>query len=233
VRWGVAVLALAGCYGPHVESADGGADGRAADAPGGAGDGAADDAGGAGDGTPSDGATNVDVLGTPDGVAGPCFGAINGSSCSGGICLDKACATTICFIQTNFYDDGDLDPANSCQRCEPSTSRTEWTPRSDGSMCSGAAIGKCRGGACCTGCWDGFSCVAGTLPSKCGDGGDACAFCEGSCECNTTLCPSQGDLYRVAACNSGNCDTSPTGICCGGDDAGTCGGSCSTSSGCF
>src|SRR5207245_3991218 len=42
----------------------------------------------------------------------------------------------------------------------------------DGQPCSVSA-GLCYGGICCTGCWDGATCAAGTTIGACGTGGAA------------------------------------------------------------
>jgi hypothetical protein len=37
-----------------------------------------------------------------------------------------------------------------------------------------SAVGRCHAGACCTGCWTGTACVAGTAEAACGKAGAAC-----------------------------------------------------------
>ena len=49
----------------------------------------------------------------------------------------------------------------------------------DETPCSSeGAIGLCRAGACCTGCWDGGTCHGGDEPVRCGAGGQLCVLCE-------------------------------------------------------
>lgn len=58
------------------------------------------------------------------------------------------------------------------------------TPREDAGVDSGhepppdAAEPPCMAEECCTGCWDGTACRAGTDDAACGSGGAACTACE-------------------------------------------------------
>jgi alpha-tubulin suppressor-like RCC1 family protein len=50
--------------------------------------------------------------------------------------------------------------------------------------------GRCRDGACCTGCWNGSSCEGGGSAAACGSGGDDCASCGGDQSCVAGACVS-------------------------------------------
>lgn len=58
------------------------------------------------------------------------------------------------------------------------TARCFYTPTQEGTECfTGTAPGKCYGGKCCDGCWDGSSCFGGTTDALCGKEGARCADC--------------------------------------------------------
>lgn len=50
--------------------------------------------------------------------------------------------------------------------------------------------GRCRGGACCFGCWNGSACVPGTTGGACGRGGNDCAECGAGESCRANACVS-------------------------------------------
>jgi hypothetical protein len=59
----------------------------------------------------------------------------------------------------------------------------------EGAVCTTPrGSGICRGGNCCTGCWDGTACRGGTTGTACGVGGGACRSCEDGVECSSDLC---------------------------------------------
>jgi hypothetical protein len=86
----------------------------------------------------------------------------------------------------------------------------------DGTPCQSAAgdPGQCRESACCTGCWDGVACIPGTEREDCGRAGGDCVACEGTCECDLALCPSEGDTFTGADCVEGTC-MPVAASCCG------------------
>lgn len=63
---------------------------------------------------------------------------------------------------------------------------------SDGTACSSWAgsAGQCRGGTCCTGCWNGSACVQGTDVSGCGARGALCVSCNDGNACTDDACTS-------------------------------------------
>jgi hypothetical protein len=156
------------------------------------------------DGTPCDdgnACTTGDVckLGVCGGTPQTCD---DGLACTADSCNpDGTCAHAIttgsCAIDGACYAADATSPANQCQQCEPGSSQTGWTPKSNGSACgdgNGCTCqdGICRGRAgdnnlCCTpttcqamgkdcgqisdGCGGTLSCGSCTAPATCGGGG--------------------------------------------------------------
>ena len=86
-------------------------------------------------------------------------------------------------------DDGNPCTAERCDDSrDPPLCLSE--PVADTTACDDGGPGRCFSGACCTGCWDGGSCVGGDTATACGNAGGDCSTCE---------CPR-------AACVSGSCD---------------------------
>src|SRR5262249_40924535 len=56
--------------------------------------------------------------------------------------------------------------------------------------------GRCFGGECCTGCWDGKSCRAGTALDACGSLGEFCQTCA----------PFPGDTCGAYNCSKNYCE---------------------------
>ena len=155
------------------------------------------------------------------GGKGKCYGGI---CCTG--CYDKV--TMKCLPGTDpaaCGSGGDFCtscpvPADSCSSplCSSGTCGLTSSPV-DGTPCPGAP-GKCYGGVCCTGCWDGTTCLLGTDIAACGTGGEICI------NCSKTGC-------QVGSCQVGTCAVTPAAdgtLCPGsGPPGGTChGGSCCT-----
>ncbi len=82
----------------------------------------------------------------------------------------------------------------ACGPCEL-CSRGRCEPLADGERC---ATGTCHEGACCEGCWDGTSCLAGDDVSTCGSAGVACAVCDGFSDCGADGCILPVDVGGVA-----------------------------------
>jgi len=81
----------------------------------------------------------------------------------------------------------------------------------EGSVCSsGAATGTCRAGACCTGCWDGVACNAGSSVTSCGRNGGACGACN------------DGNVCTTDSCTAGSCAVAPVGSGAPCDDGNVC-----------
>jgi MYXO-CTERM domain-containing protein len=72
---------------------------------------------------------------------------------------------------------------------------------------SRGVAGTCRGGVCCTGCWDGTRCVGGRSATGCGLGGGACRSCVDTDACSSDVCTdgvcSNPDAPRGTRCDDG------------------------------
>ncbi len=116
------------------------------------------------------------------GAAGQCR---SGECCTGcwfaGACMPgntvAVCGTggAIC----NACDDGDPCTTDTCTSAKACQSVPD-----DTATCPG---GACHAGVCCTGCWDGSTCQAGTTNAVCGTGGGDCATCGGA-DCPSSRC---------------------------------------------
>jgi hypothetical protein len=87
--------------------------------------------------------------------------------------------------QSGIQDDGEDEcAAGPCERpvCSNGTCSTE--PLQDGDPCPG---GICHQDSCCTGCWNGKTCLPGTDQKACGNSGDSCSNC-GSGQCVNKTC---------------------------------------------
>jgi hypothetical protein len=102
-------------YGPHYEPVETTCDGLDNDC-----DGEVDENADCDDGVPC----------TYDWCEGGCMHALVGGNC---------------LIAGECYGDGQVNPANECQVCDPALSETEWSPRPNGTACAG---GTCQEGAC-------------------------------------------------------------------------------------
>lgn len=85
-------------------------------------------------------------------------------------------------------------PCGECQRCNDETGACEAVELLRCETADGA--GLCRSGACCTGCWDGAACVAGTETAACGLSGFACDTCSGRCAGG--VCGARSALRAIA-----------------------------------
>ena len=134
-----------------------------------------------------------------------CTGCWTGSSCSGGT-TTSSCGTS----GANCTSCSTSDP---CKTATCSGGSCTTTNKANGTTCPG---GKCYSGSCCTGCWTGASCLAGTSPLSCGSGGVACFGCP-SGECQTATC-SAGTCGLTTASNGTSCTGGKcySGSCCTG-----------------
>ncbi len=147
--------------------------------------------------------------------AGACIA--DDTACDSGMYCDLAmgCVTgDPCSSDSDCPDDG-----NTCTNVGCDLGRGICVPAAvvDGTACtdSTGANGRCRASVCCTGCWDGGACIAGTDDAQCGNGGDRCAGCDDGNPCTADSCT-----------GAGRCTTTPTAGTCPG---GTCaGGTCCT-----
>jgi hypothetical protein len=90
--------------------------------------------------------------------------------------------------------------------------RTGTCAGADGSTCTvaGVGAGRCYGGVCCPGCWDGMRCRSGRGATACGVAGGMCASCSDDDLCTTDVC-------TAGVCTNPN---APTGTAC--DDGAYC-----------
>lgn len=81
----------------------------------------------------------------------------------------------------------------------------------EGSACTaGGVTGTCRSSACCTGCWNGAACLAGSDLTGCGIRGGLCATCN------------DGNACTNDTCSAGTCGATPAGSGTFCDDGNTC-----------
>jgi hypothetical protein len=85
----------------------------------------------------------------------------DGTGCGAGlICASGACAAG-CLIAASYHAPDTVNPANTCESCQPDRATSAWSPLPDGTSCGGA--NECVGGACTGGCKiGGVSYPAGT-----------------------------------------------------------------------
>ena len=114
--------------------------------------------------------------------------------CSGGIC------TSACFIGGTIIGTGTVNPANSCQSCQPSTSTTGWTTLTDGTACASGQV--CQSGSCGAGCFiSGILYSSGTV-----DPANPCLICQPTS--STTFWTNITNGTNCGAgevCNNGTC----------------------------
>jgi len=88
-----------------------------------------------------------------------------------------------------------------------------------------AEAGRCRGGSCCAGCWNGTGGVPGRAAAACGRGGGVCATCADMDACSSDVCSATGTCTYPDAPLGTVCDD---GLFCTASDrcdgAGNCGG---------
>jgi hypothetical protein len=91
--------------------------------------------------------------------------------------------------------------------------------------------GTCRDGACCLGCWDGSTCLAGNSVAACGTNGATCDRCTWGCTTFTgpvnNPCGGDYGVTSIAAyqpyCGSSGCyRSSSVTTCCGLSGTATC-----------
>ena len=76
----------------------------------------------------------------------------------------------------------------------------------EGTACTaGGVSGTCHSSACCTGCWDGLACQAGTAATGCGVRGGSCTACDDLNTCTTDTCTA-GTCGVVSAPAGTSCD---------------------------
>ncbi len=114
--------------------------------------------------------------------------------CSGGTCVAE------CDINGTEYASGTVNPANSCQSCQPSTSSTAWSNVADGTSCRTGHV--CSAGSCVSDCY-----INGTIyTSGTANPSNPCQTCQPHdsttawTNADGTAC---GGTYEV--CSGGSC----------------------------
>jgi hypothetical protein len=102
------------------------------------------------------------------------------TACTGGVCAgalggDVCCQG--CVVGSTCYANLANNPANECQYCNTTVSRTSWTSKPVTATCtSGVCSGPLGGDICCSGCYiDGACRLNGAV--KGASGADACLAC--------------------------------------------------------
>ena len=79
---------------------------------------------------------------------------VDGTSCdTAKVCASGSCAAG-CFINGTFHASGATNPANGCQRCEPTASTTAWSDRALGTSCGTGKVCNASS-SCVSGCFIG------------------------------------------------------------------------------
>jgi hypothetical protein len=90
-----------------------------------------------------------------DALCKPAIGSQSRSTkdarCYDGLVCEAGRCQSGCQIGAGFYADGATNPANACQSCQPSTSTTGWSTKTNGVACTAADK-----------CFRTYSCQAGT-----------------------------------------------------------------------
>lgn len=138
--------------------------------------------------------------------AGPsCSGASQGTRCGGNrFCDTSGQCVTACFFGGELHTPGN-DPANNCQRCDPSLNVTQWVPNPNGSPCGegpdGCHVGRCRTRVCRIE----LLCLDTTMPDCVADGG--------ACQCNPSPDSCAAGTTNKRCLGTGMCGCSGVGDC--------------------
>lgn len=155
--------------------------------------------------------------------SGSCTGQMkncdDGLSCTTDSCdSSTGCVYTVdtgCAIDGTCYADGDVNPNNECEHCDPSVDTKSWSPKSQGASCSNGKF--CTVDDVCDGAGN---CTAG--PDRdCSDVIGVNNECADDVRCNDTVdqCEPISPKNSGNSCDDGNaCTTSETcsnGLCSG------------------
>jgi hypothetical protein len=141
----------------------------------------------------------------------------------GECCVDEACTPCECQIDGQSFAEGDVNPENECEVCDPSVSTTDWSPPSGPKRCA-TNEGLCCGRECCfTRCCVDVCCAGSAVCGECG--GDECTiggttFPEGAVNlANTceTCNPFFSTLTWTALPDDELCGLVGTQFCCDGE----------------
>jgi hypothetical protein len=200
--------------------------------------------GGVGSGTGGMGGTGAGTGGTGTGGTGGGTGGAGGTGGSSGGCkTDADCVDSDPCSADHCYPDGTCHhPAVDCNDNDPCTDDTCMEPSgacthtANARICSSKATGSWLTGmchnddVCCTGCWDGAWCDAGTSIAACGKAGNACLSCDDANPCTADACGASGacthtNLPNAVTCTlGGKTGTCQTGTCVPTGPPPPCGG---------
>ncbi len=80
----------------------------------------------------------------------------DGLACTDDLCTSGNCKNFVktgnCLINTNCYTGGTVNPSSECQTCDPKTSTTAWSNKTDGAACTADSLSctedACKAGKC-------------------------------------------------------------------------------------
>jgi hypothetical protein len=99
-----------------------------------------------------------------------------GTCCpTGECCVDEACTPCECQIDGESFAEGQVNPENECEVCDPAVSTTDWSAPSEPTRCA-TNEGLCCGRECCFTqcCGDELCCASSAACGECG--GDECTI---------------------------------------------------------
>ncbi len=91
--------------------------------------------------------TNAWIASTPGTACAPSE-CSSGTCGEGGVCTEDAVDADACRIGGTCYAQGEENPANECERCDPSTSQTTFTGKPNDTVCGSIGGCACEEGTC-------------------------------------------------------------------------------------
>ena len=128
----------------------------------------------------------------------------SGTICGPGEVCNATTCVAGCYVSGAFYASGAANPANTCERCQPVTTTSQWTA-SNGASCGVGDV--CSGATCIAGCAIGGA----VYVSGAANPANACETCQ-----STTSATAWTNLANGASCGANEFCT-----------AGTCAPACS------
>jgi hypothetical protein len=158
----------------------------------------------------------------------PCGNDPDRVCCQGACCADGSCCHSLdspeatcgpepchCTIGEDEIAEGDLNPMNPCERCDPTVDPTDWTPLPDNSPCGENGDRVCCLGTCC----ESGECCTLNVCGLCGcliegqgvaDGafkpGNECLVCD----------PVQDPFNWSPVADDSSCGAAGNQVCCAG-----------------
>jgi hypothetical protein len=161
--------------------------------------------------------------------------SINESGLDAFVVTGFTCVAETCTIGGEEYAEGEANPTNDCQFCDPSADPNHWSPRPPGTACGDQNDTDCDNPNTCDGagtCLDNFEPASTECRPAAGDC-DVAEFCPGDAadcpadafEPSGTPCTDDGNVCTDNECDgNGHCEafdnTAPCddGLFCNGDD---------------